>query len=140
MGGAIRPIKNTIGIPERVSTMLTTVDQTVISLRHDASAVMMNVSNESVESLRRVTHQIEHSTFLLTNGLYAVLAAIAFSLLLLTNSSSLLRYIVGIMFVILCAYMLLTYIEHSPSGSQLFSEQQQQEGKKSCFTHVFHNI
>ena len=130
MGGMLATVQNTAdGMRENVATTLTTVTNMIGDFRRDTSGTMVNVTNESLESLRRITHRADQTAFLLTNAILAITAAIALSLLLfLTNFSPFLRNVVWIMFAILCAYMILTYIGHSQSPP-LSTTETQEEGK-----------
>ncbi len=133
MGQTLETLQNSMnGMSEDVSATLAAVTNTINGLRDDASGTMINVANECLESLRILTQETERTTFLLTNGLLALMTAIALSIFLyLTQFSPFLRAIVWTMYASLCLHMLMTYIRHSRSREQRpISRKQQKLGKK----------
>jgi hypothetical protein len=66
MGGTLATIQNTAdGTRENIAFILAMVTNMIDDFRHDVSGTMVNVANESLESLRRITHQADHTAFLI---------------------------------------------------------------------------
>ena len=128
MGGVRSTLLSSVNnVQGNVVDTLTAVRNTIADLRQDASVNMNNVVNESLVSIRTITHRADLTVFLLTNTLLALAAMLALSLLLyLTNFSPFLRSIVWTLFVLLCWLMIKNYIRHSSDapGSLLASGEQ----------------
>ncbi len=137
MGGRVDRMQNTVdGVAQDIGATMVAVTNTISDFRRDASGTMVNVANECVESLRIISQRADHTSFLLTNAVLGIAAAIAVSILLyLSHFSTLLRAVVWAMYASLCVHMILTYIRHSHSRSSLISQQQQQ-GKRTCFSYL----
>ncbi|UJR08058.1 hypothetical protein I4U23_012335 [Adineta vaga] len=127
MGGTVTTIQERVdGVAENISSTLVTVTNTINNLRDDASGTLTNIGNQCVDSLRIITHQVNHTSSMLTNAVLGLAAAIALGILLyLTNFSAILRAVVWTMFASLCLHMLLAYIRHSRHQPAPESHQQQ---------------
>jgi hypothetical protein len=115
MGGTVSKIQNRVdGVVHDIGATLATVTNTIINLRQDASGTMAYIVRECVESLHVIVHRANQTSFLLTNAVLGLAAAIALGILLhLTNSSSFLGVVVWIIYFGLCLHMVLTYVRHS---------------------------
>jgi hypothetical protein len=75
MGGTLATIQNTAdGTRENIAVILAMVTNMIDDFRHDVSGTMVNVANESLESLRRITHQADHTVFLINNVRVSIFA------------------------------------------------------------------
>lgn len=126
MGGTVNRIHNTVdGVAQDLGATITTIANTVDGLRHDTSETINNVASECVESLHIITQRADQTTFLLTNSVLALAAAIALGILLhLTHFSPFLRAIIWTMYAGLCLHMVLTYFRYSRSQMPLFLQEQ----------------
>jgi hypothetical protein len=108
-------LQNTIDrVAQDIGATMTTLANTATNLQYDVSGTVVNVAQECVESLRIITQQTERTTYLLTNGLLAMMTAFVLSIFLyLTHFSPFLRAIIWTMYASLCLHMLMTYIRHS---------------------------
>ncbi len=117
MWESVSRLQNTFdGVAQDINDTMATLKNTISNLQRDTSGTVANVGKECVESLRIITQQTERTSCLLTNGLLAMMTAMALSIFLyLTNFSPLLRAIVWTMYASLCLHMLMTYVRHSRS-------------------------
>ena len=133
MGGTASRLQNCIdGMAQDIGATLVTVTNMIGELRYDVSGTMINIANQCLASLRMITHRANQTSFLLTNAVLALSAAIALGILLyLTYFSPFLRAIVWIMYACLCLHMVLTYVRHSSYPP--LPNFQLQEGKGTYF-------
>jgi hypothetical protein len=132
MGKTLSKIQSSVDeVAHDIGATLTTVANTIIDLRHDASGTMTYVVNECVESLHVIVHRANQTSFLLTNAVLGLSAAIALGILLyLTHFSLFLGAVVWIIYFGLCLHMVLTYVRHSRFPPS--------EGKVAYFSCLIH--
>lgn len=111
---------------------VTELNDTIYALRGDASGSIHRVSHQFINTLRIITGETQQTTALLRTQFVAVMTIIALSLLLLlTNFSPFLRFLVWLMYATLCLHLLLTHVRYS---QRQISSNLELNGTKTSFT------
>ena len=115
MGGSMNRLHNTVdGVTQDIGATRTAFSNTIGSLQRDTSGTIANMASECIESLRVIVQQIDRTTSLITNGFYAMMAAIALSFYFyLVPTPPVVRAVVWMTYSSACLHMLLTHVRNS---------------------------